>query len=222
MLDGEARDKWEAIVKKTTMRGRKDVKGVESSAPGKTLDTFDECIHKFKRLWFYPTHRSLTVQRDYLQHNIQFPTGKGLPLGEFVNRVININSKLREFPSPLGYSGNKFFSDEELKLIVLRALPRHCMSQVLKSGRSVDQFTMDSLREFLEVVLNDESRNEKKTGETRRASPAGTVSAKARRARTLARPSVTTRAEANSAVIARATVSPVKFSRHMTWGTALF
>ena len=109
MLDGEARDKWDAIVEKTTMRGRKDVEGVKSSAPGKTLDTFDECIHKFKRLWFYPTHRSLTVQRDYPQHNIRFPTGKGLPLGEFVNRIISINSKLREFPSPLGYSGNKFF-----------------------------------------------------------------------------------------------------------------
>ena len=79
-----------------------------------------------------------------------------------MNCVISINSKLREFPSPLGYSRNKFFfSDEELKLIVLRALPRHCMSQVLKSGRSIDQFTMDSLRDFLEVVLSDKARSEK-------------------------------------------------------------
>lgn len=35
------------------------------------------------------------------------------------------------------------------------------MSQVLKSGRSIDQFTMDSLREFLEVVLSNKARSEK-------------------------------------------------------------
>ena len=66
MLDGEARDKWDAIVEETTMTGRKDVNSVEGSVPGKTLDTFDECIHKFIRTWFYPTHRSLTVQHNLL------------------------------------------------------------------------------------------------------------------------------------------------------------
>lgn len=64
MLDGKARNKWDAIIEKTMMRERKDVEGVKGSAPGKTLDTFDDCIHKFKRSWFYPTHRSLSVQRD--------------------------------------------------------------------------------------------------------------------------------------------------------------
>ena len=81
MLNGKARDKWDAIVKKTTMHERKDIDSVEGSVPGKTLGTFDECILIFKRTWFYPAHQSLTVQSDYLQHNLRFPTGKVLPLG---------------------------------------------------------------------------------------------------------------------------------------------
>ena len=84
-----------------------------------------------------------------------------MTLEEFFNRVLNINSKLRDFPTPLGYSGHKYFLDEELKFLILRALPHYCTLQVHKSGRTLDQFTLDSLREFLDVCLMEKRNPDK-------------------------------------------------------------
>ena len=161
MLGGDARDRWDTIVERETKRTSTTANGVVVAAKGETQETFELSTAIFKRLWFRPTSRALTIQRDYLQHNVRFPTKAGLPLEEFFNRVLNINSKLNSFPTPIGYSGNKFFSDEELKLLILRALPQYCTLQVHKSGRGIDQFTLDSLREFLDVCLTEKNRPEK-------------------------------------------------------------
>ena len=130
-------------------------------AKGETEVTFSGTCELFKCSWFKPTLRALTIQRDYLQHNIRFPTKVELTLEEFFNRILNINSKLRDFPTPLGYSGNKYFSDEELKFLILRALPHYCTLQVHKSGRTLDQFTLDSLREFLDECLMEKRNPDK-------------------------------------------------------------
>ena len=161
MLDGAARDRWDTIVERETKRTTTNSLGVEVDAKGETEVTFSVTCELFKRSWFKPTSRALTIQRDYLQHNIRFPTKAELTLEEFFNRVLNINSKLRDFPTPLGYSGNKYFSDEELKFLILRALPHYCTLQVHKSGRTLDQFTLDSLREFLDVCLMEKRNPDK-------------------------------------------------------------
>lgn len=93
------------------------------------------------------------------------------------------------------------------------------MSQVLKSGRSIDQFSMDSLREFLKVVLNDKFQK-KNPGGSRKANPAGTASAKARKAMTLMCQSAAAKAGVNFVVTAKVTLSPATSSRRMMRGTA--
>ena len=161
MLDGAARNRWDTIVERETKRPTTNARGVKVEAKGETEVTFSVTCELFKRSWFKPTSRALTIQRDYLQHNIRFPTKAELTLEEFFNRILNINSKLRDFPTPLGYSGNKYFSDEELKFLILRALPHYCTLQVHKSGRTLDQFTLDSLREFLDVCLMEKRNPDK-------------------------------------------------------------
>ena len=166
MLDGAARDRWDTIIEHETKRTTTNSLGVEVEAKGETETTFLVSCELFKRSWFKSTSRTLMIKRDYLQHNIRFPTKAELTLEEFYNRILNINSKLRDFHTPLGYLGNKYFSDEELKFLILRALPHYCTLQVHKSGRTLDQFTLDSLREFLDVCLM-EKRNPKKGEKTR-------------------------------------------------------
>lgn len=68
---------------------------------------------------------------------------------------MSINSKLSEFPTLLGYMGDKLFSLEELKHNLLRSLPRKYHKQVTKTGKDPKNFTMESLRTFLLIVLED-------------------------------------------------------------------
>ena len=153
ILDGAARNRWDTIVERETKRPLLNTWGVEMEAKGETKVTFSVTCELFMRSRFKPTSRVLTIQRNYLQHNICFPSKVGVTLEEFFNKILNINSKWREIPTPLGYSGNKYFSDMELKFLILCALPHYCTLQVHKSRRTLDQFTLESLHKFQNVCL---------------------------------------------------------------------
>ena len=94
MLDGPSCDRWDTIVERKTKCPTTNAGGVEVEAKGETKVTFSVTCELFKRSWFKPTLRALTIQRVYLQHNIRFPTKVELTLEEFFNRILNINSKL--------------------------------------------------------------------------------------------------------------------------------
>ena len=88
MLDGAARDRWDTIIKRKTKCSTANIQGFEVEAKGETKVTFSVTCELFKRSWFKPTSRALTIQRDYLQHNIRFPTKAELTLEEFFNSVL--------------------------------------------------------------------------------------------------------------------------------------
>ena len=47
------------------------------------------------------------------------------------------------------------FSEAEIKRVTLRAFPRLYQVQVSKSGRSLEEYTLTTLQEFLEVCMVD-------------------------------------------------------------------
>lgn len=51
-------------------------------------------------------------------------------------RLLNINSKLENFFPSKGYSWNQYFSDKEVKLTILRTLPRYALLVVYNSDKN--------------------------------------------------------------------------------------
>ena len=49
-----------------------------------------------------------------------------------------MNAKFAEFPTLAGYTGTKYFSEEEIKRVSLRALPKSFQNAVANSGRMLD------------------------------------------------------------------------------------
>ena len=63
--------------------------------------------------------------------------------------------KLVEFLTPTGYSGSKYFSEEELKQVTLRALPRSFQNAATKSVKMLDHFSLKGLQDFIETCLEE-------------------------------------------------------------------
>ena len=77
---------------------------------------------------------------------------------------MRINSKLSKFPTPEGYTGTKYFSEPKLRRVLLKALPRSYQLKVRTSAKTLDQFTLEELQDFLETCLDEaESKNAEKT-----------------------------------------------------------
>ena len=70
---------------------------------------------------------------------------------EWLARLCAVNAKLDEFPKPSGFSGTKYYSKPELKRITLRTFPRSFQIQISKSGKTLDEYTLKSLQEYLEA-----------------------------------------------------------------------
>ena len=81
--------------------------------------------------------------------------GKGIEFCEWVARLAAINAKLVEFPTPTDYKGSKYFGEAEFKCIIMRAFSRSFRVQLNKSGKSLDDFTLQSLQEYMEACLEE-------------------------------------------------------------------
>ena len=64
--------------------------------------------------------------------------------------------------TPSGFSGNKPLSEEEIKRMMLCALPRTFQVQVAKSAKTLGQFSVKELLEFLKTCLEDSKKPLKK------------------------------------------------------------
>ena len=74
MLYGDARNKWDSLFKKCTARHPVNKKGLQGAGPLENDTTYTQFLSLFKRSWFTPASRALTVQHDYMQHSIRYHT----------------------------------------------------------------------------------------------------------------------------------------------------
>merc|ERR1711884_689973 len=155
MLEGAAAAKFDIFATEICDQHRKDEKGADIGKRGESEEAFGLTLRAFVRSYFKPVADSLHTQREYLNHGIKFPIHRGVELNEWLARLCTVNAKLEEFPTPAGYSGNKFFSEAEIKRVTLRAFPRPYQVQVSKSGRTLEEYTLTTLQEFLEACMVD-------------------------------------------------------------------
>ena len=194
MLEGPAKSKFNAFAAKICDQPGTNHLAEPTAAPGETVDSYEDVIRAFIRSHFKPVADSLLTQREYMQHGIRYPTFKGVPLREWVDRLMSINSKLREFPTPKGYTGTKYFSEPELRRVLLKALPRSYQLKVRTSAKTLDQFTLEELQDFLETCLdeaeskNAEKANSKKNNKNNKSYDSNSDKKKGKRRRRLKRP----------------------------------
>ena len=155
MLDGAAKEKFNTVATKLCDQSNTATDGTVTEAKGETDETFEFTLKIFVRSHFKPVSDSLLTQREYLLYGLKFPMNKEVKLQEWLARLCTINAKLDAFPKPSGFSGTKYYSEPELKRITLRTFPRSFQIQISKSGKSLDEYTLENLQEYLEVCLEE-------------------------------------------------------------------
>ena len=74
---------------------------------------------------------------------------------EWLARLCVVNTKLEEFPKPSGFSGTKYYLEPELKRIMLRTFPRSFQIQISRSRKTLDEYSLESLQEYLKACLKE-------------------------------------------------------------------